>query len=368
MSQYVEGPTRSFEASGALAQHLRVYITGGQLAAADESTIEIGTLEREAFAADEVVSVRLRTAQGTCKMVASGDITAGNPVYAAASGKVAGTGTVYCGTALETTTANGDVFEVLRGPNTDLSAATTGTTATSFTVDSDGNTAKIALSTNSATGDFTATIVPPNLSADATITTPATTGTLATLAGTETFTNKTLTSPALTSPVMTTPQINDTTADHQYVVAVSELAADRTVTLPLLLGNDTFVFADFIQTLTNKTLTTPTITSPVMTLATAAINAAGADQTNAAALTVSAVNVVGAADATKCVMLPAAAAGKWAVVYSTAATVGLPVFPNLGDDINGGTANASVTIEARSPALFICADANTWTAIYTANS
>ena len=78
-------------------------------------------------------------------------------------------------------------------------------------------------------------------------------------AHTQTLTNKTLTSPALTSPVMTTPQINDTSADHQYVFAVSELVADRTVTLPLLAGNDTFVFADFIQTLTNKTLTTPTI-------------------------------------------------------------------------------------------------------------
>ena len=75
----------------------------------------------------------------------------------------------------------------------------------------------------------------------------------------QTLTNKTLTSPGLTSPVMTTPQINDTSADHQYIFAVSELSADRTVTLPLLAGNDTFVFADFTQTLTNKTLTTPTI-------------------------------------------------------------------------------------------------------------
>lgn len=47
-------------------------------------------------------------------------------------------------------------------------------------------------------------------------------------------------------------QINDTTADHQYVLAVSELTADRTITLPLLTGNDVFVFADFVQTLTNK--------------------------------------------------------------------------------------------------------------------
>ena len=42
--------------------------------------------------------------------------------------------------------------------------------------------------------------------------------------------------------------------------AVSELNADRTVTLPLLIGNDEFVFKDHTQTLTNKTLTSATLT------------------------------------------------------------------------------------------------------------
>ena len=77
---------------------------------------------------------------------------------------------------------------------------------------------------------------------------------------TNTLTNKTL-----TSPVLTTPQINDTSANHQYVVAVSELAADRTVTLPLLTGADEFTFNAHTQTLTNKTLTTPTINAPTIT-------------------------------------------------------------------------------------------------------
>lgn len=56
------------------------------------------------------------------------------------------------------------------------------------------------------------------------------------------------------SGVLTTPQINDTSGDHQYIFAVSELAADRTVTLPLLTGNDTFVFQSHTQTITNKTI------------------------------------------------------------------------------------------------------------------
>lgn len=74
-------------------------------------------------------------------------------------------------------------------------------------------------------------------------------GNIVGLSDTQTLTNKTL-----TSPVLTTPQINDTSANHQYVFAVSELTADRTVTLPLLDGNDTFVFAAHTQTLTNKTI------------------------------------------------------------------------------------------------------------------
>ena len=65
---------------------------------------------------------------------------------------------------------------------------------------------------------------------------------------------QTLTSKTLTSPVLTTPQINDTSANHQYVFAVSELTADRTVTLPLLGAGDTFVFANHAQTLDNKTI------------------------------------------------------------------------------------------------------------------
>lgn len=301
MSQYVEGPTRTFTAGGALAPFLRVYITGGKLAAAGATTVEIGTVEREAYAANDEIAVRLRTAEGTCKMVASGEITSGAAVYAAASGKIAATGTVFCGNALESATADGDVIEVLRGPNTDISAATTGTTATSFTVDSDGNTAKIALSTNSATGDYTATVVPPNLTGNATITLPAATATLASLAGTETLTNKTL-------------------------------------------------------------------TAPVITWNTAAVAAAGADQTNAAALTIGVLNVVSAADGTKCVILPAAAGGGWCEVYSSVATAGLPVFPAVGDDINDGTANAAVTIEGKSMARFVAADNATWCAMYTANS
>jgi hypothetical protein len=83
---------------------------------------------------------------------------------------------------------------------------------------------------------------------------------VASISGTQTLTNKTL-----TSPVVTTPQINDTSADHQYVFAVSELTDDRIVTLPLLTGGDEFTFNAHAQTLSAKSidLGTNTLTGTV---------------------------------------------------------------------------------------------------------
>lgn len=82
---------------------------------------------------------------------------------------------------------------------------------------------------------------------------------------TQTLTNKTLTSPTVNGAVLDAPQINDTSDDHQYVVSVSELTDDRNITLPLLTGDDTFVFEAHTQTLANKTLTSPTINGASLT-------------------------------------------------------------------------------------------------------
>jgi len=66
-----------------------------------------------------------------------------------------------------------------------------------------------------------------------------TTGTLATLAGTETFTNKTLTAPV-----------------------ISSISNTGTLTLPT--STDTLVGRATTDTLTNKTLTSPTLTTPAL--------------------------------------------------------------------------------------------------------
>lgn len=113
MSQFIDGPTRQFTSNGAIAQYLRVVLSSGVLSAAGATVPCIGTAEDPILAADTTGTVRLRNASGTRKMVASSAITLGNPVYASASGRVASTGTVMEGIALEAAAASGDVIEVL---------------------------------------------------------------------------------------------------------------------------------------------------------------------------------------------------------------------------------------------------------------
>ncbi len=70
-------------------------------------------------------AVRLRTAAGTCKMVAAATgITVGCEVYTAAGGKIShsyASGSYPIGMALEASTADGDVIEVLRNSHGDTS-------------------------------------------------------------------------------------------------------------------------------------------------------------------------------------------------------------------------------------------------------
>lgn len=111
---WIDGPTKSFTASGALAKYRRVRLNGGLLEyAGAANTDAIGVVVNDVFALGDVVSVWARTKQGTVPMVASGIIGAGVAVYAAADGKVSGAGNVLVGVALTGATADGDVIEVM---------------------------------------------------------------------------------------------------------------------------------------------------------------------------------------------------------------------------------------------------------------
>lgn len=141
----------------------------------------------------------------------------------------------------------------------------------------------------SSVDSFETNLIPIDPTADRNVYIPNASGTLLLDSATQTLTNKTL-----TSPILTTPQINDTSADHQYIFAVSELTADRTITLPLLTGNDTFVFNSHAATLTNKTLTAPILTSPRITTA---INDTNGAELIVVTATASAVNEITLANA-----------------------------------------------------------------------
>ncbi len=78
------------------------------------------------------------------------------------------------------------------------------------------------------------------------------------------ITSSGVTAAAITSSgVMTanSMQIDDTTGDHQYIVGVNELSADRIITLPLLTGNDEAVMKDHAVTMTNKTFSDAIVAS-----------------------------------------------------------------------------------------------------------
>ena len=114
MSQYTEASVEHFTANAALGQFLRVYLgSNGKVALAGINDFGIGTVENAATAADEKIGVRLNSAVGTRKVVASGAITVGDPVFCGAAGKVSSSGATRYGIALEAATADGDVIEVL---------------------------------------------------------------------------------------------------------------------------------------------------------------------------------------------------------------------------------------------------------------
>ncbi len=97
------------------------------------------------------------------------------------------------------------------------------------------------------------------------------------------------------------------------------------------------------------------------------VAAAGSTQSDAAALTYT-INNVTAADGTKGVLLPAAAAGLYVEVYNSVATNGLKVYPATSDTINGGSANAAITTEGKTHAIFRAMDATNWACVFTANT
>ena len=244
MSQHIEGPRKTFKAATALEAFRRVKITDPTtvpktVGYAGATDMAIGVTERY-HAADADCAIYLANAQGTRKMMAADAITGGEEIYAAANGKVASTGTVVEGKALESVTADGDILEVLPVGNSDISTAITGTTAATFQVDSDLGKPRAGLkSQTGGTGNFVAYYqAPATLTGNRTYTGPADADdTLVGAAAAQTLTNKTLTSPAINDPAVNKAMeiftADDTLAKAETGKVCTNLGAEAAVTLTL---------------------------------------------------------------------------------------------------------------------------------------
>ena len=89
------------------------------------------------------------------------------------------------------------------------------------------------------------------------------------------------------------------------------------------------------------------------------VAAAGSTQGNAAALS-DGFNLVSAADGTKGVLLPAAAAGRVVIIKNNTSAQTLKVWPATGDAINAVAANSNDTMAGLTSWMMIAYDATTW--------
>ncbi len=114
-----------------------------------------------------------------------------------------------------------------------------------------------------------------------------------------------------------------------------------------------------------EVLTATTLTATTLKLAVTAVAAAGSAQGGGGSL-LAGLNVVSAADNTKCVDLPSAATGTVVVVASATAAKTLPIFPAVGESIDNAAANAAITLGAATAytsAMLVADNATHWVSV-----
>ncbi len=165
---------------------------------------------------------------GDFPMAGSGfsQATVGLDIYATDNYTVgtSGSSTSYVGQCVGYVSSTQIIVRIKKtGPSSALSGSATGTTAATFTVDSDVGKPRTALASQTGgTGDFTAIIKPPaTLTADRVFTLDGdAAATIANVGGAQTLTSKTL-----TSPIINTPTVTDLT---EVVTATNVIAASET--------------------------------------------------------------------------------------------------------------------------------------------
>ena len=127
MAEQNDNGVKTFEADAAISQFARVKLDAdGKVTNAGLTDREIGTAQRDAFPAADIIPVKLRTAAGSHKMIAVEASAVGAHVYTEASGKVQDTAasTSYLlGIAVNASSADGDIVEVIYNAHGDTAVA-----------------------------------------------------------------------------------------------------------------------------------------------------------------------------------------------------------------------------------------------------
>lgn len=120
-----------------------------------------------------------------------------------------------------------------------------------------------------------------------------------------------------------------------------------------------------VDQLTATTGSITTLTATTLKLAVNAVAAAGSAQGEGGALSAG-LNVVSAADNTKCVDLPSAATGTVVVVVSATVAKSLPIFPASGESIDNASANNAITLAAATAytsAILVADNTSHWVSV-----
>ena len=121
MSSQTDTPITLLAGEAMATAFVRVKANGRTAYLADAVDAGVGTLQAP-VASGANCTVR-RDTQGSSKMICNAAIVAGAKVYAAASGKIAPSGSKIVGTALDAGTGNNSVIEVLPHPGVNQSSS-----------------------------------------------------------------------------------------------------------------------------------------------------------------------------------------------------------------------------------------------------
>ena len=115
MSQQKDTNTITFTAGAAVAKFALVQVEAdGHVITNVLATRPIGVAQADAFADGDLIAVKMLNASGTQKMIASVALTAGDPCFTAAAGKIGDTASTarLVGVALEDAAVDTDIIEV----------------------------------------------------------------------------------------------------------------------------------------------------------------------------------------------------------------------------------------------------------------